>query len=195
MIFNFCPLDETYARAILAWNYEQPYDFYNASPFSIEEDLKTLLNPYNYYYAIAYSSREVSYGYHSEDKYCCVPDRGHLNEQNYLIAFNCFGEDARVPGGDYTVDALDVGAGLRPDLTGQGLGLKLISAGLDFANSMFAPSAFRVTVAAFNQRALRVWQKAGFYKIQSFNSDSNGREFVILMRESPILVSEKIQYL
>lgn len=159
MVLNLRPIDEADARAILAWNYEQPYDIYNASPSSIEEDVQMLLDPRNSYYATT-------------------------NEQNDLVAFHCFGQDAQVPGGNYSADALDVGVGLRPDLTGQGFGLMLVTAGLEFASSIFAPPAFRVTVAAFNQRALRVWYETGFHDVQSFKSRSDGREFVILIREA-----------
>ncbi|NJM87259.1 MAG: GNAT family N-acetyltransferase [Hydrococcus sp. RU_2_2] len=158
MFLNFRLMEEVDARAILEWNYEPPYDIYNASLSSIEEDVRTMLEPQNCYYAIA-------------------------DEDNDLVTFYRFGQDARVPGGDYSAPALDLGSGLRPDLTGQGLGLILVNAGLEFARVTFAPSAFRVTVAAFNKRALRVYHKAGFLDTQSFNR-ADGREFTILMREA-----------
>lgn len=147
-------MDEADARSILAWHYEPPYDIYNAS--GTTEAVQTLVNPRHAYYAI-------------------------VNEQNDLIAFCCFGQEAQVPGGDYRAAALDVGNGLRPDLTGQGLGLAIVNACLTFARAQFAPLAFRVTVAAFNSRALKVWQKAGFEAVQSFQSLAGNREFVILV--------------
>ena len=43
------------------------------------------------------------------------------DETGRLVGFCCFGEDAQVPGGDYSLPALDIGLGLHPDLTGRGL--------------------------------------------------------------------------
>ena len=91
-----------------------------------------------------------------------------------------FSPDGQVPGGDYRANALDIGMGLRPDLTGQGRGLMYVKAILDFAHRTFAPTAFRVTVAQFNKRALRVWEKAGFRAIQTFHSKHDGKTFVML---------------
>lgn len=45
----------------------------------------------------------------------------------------------------------------------------------------YAPPAFRVTVAAFNQRALSVVQRAGFAPVQTFARLSDGCAFVILV--------------
>ena len=50
-------------------------------------------------------------------------------------ASGSFGPDGRVPGWDYDETALDTGGGLRPSLTGQGLGRAVISAGLDFGRA------------------------------------------------------------
>jgi len=41
-----------------------------------------------------------------------------LDARDEMIAFRCFGPEARVLGGAYFEDALDMGGGLRPDLTG-----------------------------------------------------------------------------
>jgi RimJ/RimL family protein N-acetyltransferase len=72
---------------------------------------------------------------------------------------------------------------VRPDLTGQGRGHTYVSALLNFARRTFAPAAFRVTVAKFNKRALRVWEKAGFRPMQTFRRERDGMAFVVLVRE------------
>jgi len=72
---------------------------------------------------------------------------------------------------------------MRPDLTGQGRGLTFVSAVLDFARRTFTPTAFRVTVAEFNKRALRVWEKAGFQPGQTFQRSRDDMPFVVLGRE------------
>ena len=49
---------------------------------------------------------------------------------------------------------LDYGLGLRPDLTGRGLGLEFFLAGLRFARELYRPSRVYLHVAEFNERAL-----------------------------------------
>ncbi|WP_179068851.1 GNAT family N-acetyltransferase [Nostoc sp. C052] len=69
-----------------------------------------------------------------------------------------------------------------PDLTGQGKGAEYANAMLEFADSLFQPKAFRVTIAAFNKRAIRVWQKLGFKHQRSFERSSDGMQFIVLLR-------------
>ena len=59
-------------------------------------------------------------------------------------------------------DALEVGLGLRPDLTGRGLGLEFLLAGIDFGRRRFGVSRVILNVAAFNERAITVYERAGF---------------------------------
>lgn len=58
--------------------------------------------------------------------------------------------------------ALEYGLGLRPDLTGRGLGLELLRAGLEFGRRRFRPERVILAVAAFNERARIVYERAGF---------------------------------
>jgi RimJ/RimL family protein N-acetyltransferase len=57
---------------------------------------------------------------------------------------------------------LDYGLGLRPDLTGRGLGLEFFLAGLAFAHERYEPRRVVLHVAEFNERARRVYERAGF---------------------------------
>jgi 8-oxo-dGTP pyrophosphatase MutT (NUDIX family)/RimJ/RimL family protein N-acetyltransferase len=152
---TFRPIDEATARVILGWRYEPPYDIYDPSFGDFEEAMQVFLDPQNAYHAIT-------------------------DEHGHLVAYCCFGPDGQVPGGNYRAAALDIGLGMRPDLTGQGRGLAYVNAVLDFARRTFSPTAFRVTVAKFNQRALRVWEKAGFQPVQTFQKRGDGTAFVIL---------------
>ena len=102
-----------------------------------------------------------------------------------LVAFICFGEDARVPGGQYDGDALDVGCGIRPDQTGQGLGSQVIETAVQFGMTTYGSQAFRATIAAFNERAQRAAKRAGFVPISRFERSSDGMPFVILERHKP----------
>jgi ribosomal-protein-alanine N-acetyltransferase len=62
---------------------------------------------------------------------------------------------------------LDYGLGLRPDLTGQGLGLEFFRAGLAFARERYRPQRVYLHVAEFNERARRVYERAGFSVVSS----------------------------
>jgi RimJ/RimL family protein N-acetyltransferase len=62
---------------------------------------------------------------------------------------------------------LDYGLGLRPDLTGQGLGPRFFDAGLAFARECFQPRRVFLHVAAFNERARLVYERAGFQVVSS----------------------------
>ena len=88
-----------------------------------------------------------------------------LDEQGALAGFFLFEpEDG----------ALILGLGLRPDLTGVGLGTAFVEAGLSFARRTFAPTTFRLSVAAFNRRAIRVYEQLGFTREQTFQQETNG---------------------
>jgi RimJ/RimL family protein N-acetyltransferase len=144
----------------LSWRYEPPYDFYNHDSTQLDALIQnSYLNPAYHYFSV-------------------------FDEKDSLVAFRCFGEDARVPGGDYRADALDMGGGLRPDLTGHGLGPRLMHAALDFGRAEFSPRAFRATVAAFNLRAQHACEKVGYVPVQRFIAAHSGIPFVIFVRDA-----------
>ncbi|MBA2278797.1 MAG: GNAT family N-acetyltransferase [Chloroflexia bacterium] len=160
MRLTFGPMSEEVVRLVAVWTYEPPYDIYNLASAPIDELVSGLTDPANGYYAIA-------------------------DETGDIIAFCCFGPDARVPGGDYAAPAIDIGIGLRPDLTGQGLGPGVIGAALDFAEAVLGGHAFRVTIAAFNRRSIRAFEKLGFDEKSRFvgGSGPQQREWVILRND------------
>jgi RimJ/RimL family protein N-acetyltransferase len=153
--FIFRPMDAADARLIMGWQYAPPYTMYNPDPAALEEDVTWFTDPQYHYYSVRDATGD-------------------------LIAFRCYGEDAQVFGGDYSADALDTGGGLRPDLTGRGLGGPLLRAGLAFGRQQFHPHTWRVTVAAWNARALRMCEHAGFVRVQTFRRPSDDMEFIIL---------------
>ena len=78
---------------------------------------------------------------------------------------------------------LDLGLGLRPDLTGRGLGLGFVNAGLEFAKSQFSPKVIQLRVAAFNERAIKVYKRVGFIEVERFLNRTNGGEFDFIRME------------
>lgn len=60
-------------------------------------------------------------------------------------------------------DDVEIGLGLGPELTGLGLGLAFFRAGVDFARSRFRPGRVILNVASFNERAIKVYECAGFH--------------------------------
>jgi ribosomal-protein-alanine N-acetyltransferase len=62
-------------------------------------------------------------------------------------------------------DVVDVGIGLRPELTGRGLGESFLRAQLDYATGEWRPVTFRLFVAAWNERAIRLYERLGFSEV------------------------------
>ena len=58
--------------------------------------------------------------------------------------------------------ALYYGLGLRPDLTGRGLGLEFVRIGLEYGRDLVRARRACLSVAAFNDRARIVYEHAGF---------------------------------
>jgi [ribosomal protein S18]-alanine N-acetyltransferase len=75
---------------------------------------------------------------------------------------------------------VDVGLGMRPELTGQGLGVEYLLAGLEFARERFSPDRFTLSVATFNERAIRVYERAGFRRTTVYRHNTNGGEYLFL---------------
>jgi len=90
--------------------------------------------------------------------------------------FSAFEENELV--GFFELQAKDeelvIGLGLRPDLTGGGLGREFLEAGLAYARENFHPTRFRLSVPAFNERAIKVYERAGFSTTRAFDHETNG---------------------
>ena len=155
-------MNDEEARAIVSWRYEAPYDFYDMA--KDPEGLEELLG--------MPERRRGYYAVRSDDE---------------LVGFFCFGPGGQLPSFDYPDDgSLDVGLGLRPDLTGRGLGLEFLLAGLEFGRRHFATAGFRLAVATFNERAIQVYERAGFRRVTVFTHHSGGDDhpFLLMTREA-----------
>ena len=146
------PLTRQLALDICTWQYPAPYSCYDM----VGADPEWILRPESGFFAVL--------------------------RDGALAGFRSFGVDGQVPGWEYDDTALDTGGGLRPQLVGQGLGREAIAAGLAYGRSRFAPRAYRVTVAAFNTRALRTVRSLGFDRVGSFHAATDGTAFEVLVR-------------
>jgi len=157
MKLTFRPMSEAAALEITAWRYGGEYSLYDDGD---PADVSGYLDPAYAYTAI-------------------------FDEVGALVGYYCLGEDAQVPGGNYAAEAMDVGMGLRPDLTGRGMGAAILAAVLVEVAAAHQPPAFRATVAAFNQRAQHLCQRVGFRLSGSFTSTAGNRiQFVQLLKEA-----------
>ena len=105
------------------------------------------------------------------DAYYAVED-----DRGALVGYFSFKPDGRT---------LVVGLGLRPDLTGRGLGSSFLDAGLDYGRERFEPDGFSLAVATFNERAIKVYERAGFERVRAYTHTTNGKEWEFVeMRRS-----------
>jgi RimJ/RimL family protein N-acetyltransferase len=154
------------AKQIAAWTYPEPYSLYNMD--ESETCLKELMN--GSYFTV-------------------------LDGENTLLGYCCFGEPAIVPAGRqfgvYNDDEFtDIGLGMKPGLCGQGLGFDFLANCLAFASKEYKAKRFRLTVAAFNERAIKVYKHMEFRKAGSFikASEDGDMEFWVMTlegRQSP----------
>ena len=159
MKLSIQPLTEIQIREFIQWRYAGPYAMYAITGDNEDELVAFFSDPANGYFAI-------------------------VDETGLLLGFCNFGEDARVPGGDYSAVAIDVGIGMRPDLTGQGQGADYAQAVFDFAQTQYPGKPFRVTIAEFNKRAQRVFEKHDFQVMDRFERLKDKRPFLIMVREA-----------
>jgi [ribosomal protein S18]-alanine N-acetyltransferase len=97
-----------------------------------------------------------------------------FDEKGALVGSFRFKRDGKVVG---------VGLGLRPDLTGKGLGHGFLVAGLEFARRSFSPEVFRLAVATFNERAIKVYEGVGFVQGWIYRHETNGGVYEFLEME------------
>jgi ribosomal-protein-alanine N-acetyltransferase len=142
------------ARAMVAWRYEPPFDFYE---FSGEDPV-----------AVLTTRDERGHGYY--------PVQAGAD----VVGFVCFGAEGRVRGQEAVPGTLDVGMGLAPDQLSRGLATALLPEVVRFAGEWFGATRLRAAVAAFNERSIRLCTSAGFRPGREF-AGPDDRPFVELV--------------
>lgn len=158
MKLNIKQMNYDEAKQISKWVYNEPYSLYSMD--ETDECINELL----------------------DGDYFSASDR-----ENNLIGYYCFNESAQVPAGKAfgvydSKDIINVGLGMKPDLCGEGLGVNFLNNGLDFARNHLGVKGFRLTVASFNKRAIKVYEEVGFKKVSFFEriSDIGKTEFWVM---------------
>jgi ribosomal-protein-alanine N-acetyltransferase len=131
--FTFRPMRWRDILSIARWRYPGQYAFYDVGLGPLAANMLTQ--------TLLRLAGQIVY-------YTVVDERGEI-----------VGIFSFVPAG---AEAIEVGLGMRPDLTGRHLGLAFVEAGLEYARQRFHPKSFRLSVAVFNERARKVYERAGF---------------------------------
>ena len=101
------------------------------------------------------------------------------DEDGDLVGFGCVGAEARVPGVEEEAGTIDVGYGMRPDLTGQGRGREFVGAVLAHVVESHPAARLRMSILEWNGRSRSVAEAHGFGVV-----DRAG-EFDVLVRDPP----------
>ena len=104
------------------------------------------------------------------------PHYSLFNEAGELVGFFNFRPDGQ---------RVEIGLGLRPDLTGKGLGQAFINAGLAFGQEHFSVGMWSLSVATFNTRAIRLYKRVGFTPLNTFLQHTNGGVYEFLRMVRP----------
>lgn len=159
MELKIVPMTKEFAAEIQRWRYDCPFAFYN--------------------------NREEFWAYNID----AMLDGHHiafLEPSGKLAGYFGFGEDGRIPTvekGVYAEPRLDISLGMRPDLCGQGNGLAFVQQGIRYAKETLGEERLRLSVAVFNDRAVRVYQRAGFRIVRQVTNAYFHNQFYIMVNE------------
>lgn len=81
---------------------------------------------------------------------------------------------------------LEVGLGMHPEYTDQGLGREFVETGLRYAQTTYDPDTFELAVASFNKRAISVYEAAGFERVEVYIQETNGGEYEFLRMQRDV---------
>jgi ribosomal-protein-alanine N-acetyltransferase len=78
---------------------------------------------------------------------------------------------------------IEIGLGLRPGLTGQGRGKAFLEEILRFVRENYSFEKIKLDVVSFNQRAIKVYERAGFLKTGTAKVSTNGGVYDFVLME------------
>lgn len=156
MQFSIRPFTSADADAVASWRYPPPYGAYDASEDPSFEE------------GIRDPARWGEFDFAVDDA-----ETGELVGFLELTAI----EEQRL---------VEIGLGLRPDLTGRGLGPDYIGTAMAFARERWHPSTFALDVFPWNERAIRAYERAGFARGEVYvRTFPDGNEVTFLRMSRP----------
>lgn len=74
---------------------------------------------------------------------------------------------------------MNIGLGLKPELTGRKIGPEFVMAGIQFGVDRFRykQDCIMLAVASFNKRAISAYEKLGFQCVEEYIQNTNGGKF------------------
>lgn len=151
--WKIVPMNPAYAGEMSHWGYDGEYSFYDGNGNT---------------------------DYPEGEAFAC------LDEHGALMGHFHFGEDARIPTVEENVYApgyLDIGLGLAPGFCGRGLGESFVRLGMEFGRETFSAERLRLSVAAFNRRAIKVYERCGFLMDREVTNSYFKNRFYIMVLE------------
>lgn len=146
------------AVKITGWSYSKPYDFYNMDN---KEEIISELRSGVY---------EAVYSYEKLFGFFCTGESAQILIETALPIYK-------------SENAVDIGLGICPDMTGKGLGRGFVSFVIGCIRQNGGKAALRLTVADFNKRAITVYEALGFKKTAQFIRPLDSTVFIVMMLE------------
>lgn len=171
MIFNFVPMTEEYAREMIDnWKYDGQYSIYN---YENEEEL--LLNKSIWgkgIFAVLNEKNELIGEVNIE----------FFDEKDEYIDYKNLDDEKK------ETAEMWFGFGLKPELTGKGIGKDFAQACVNFAKKKndYKGNCIRLGVAEFNKRAIKVYERAGFEKFNTHQGEIAGEKIDIIWMKKKI---------
>lgn len=158
MRFTMRAFTEADADAVASWRYPAPYNVYDAREDpSIGEEMRD-------------PSRWGASWFAADDA-----GTGELAGFLELVASESDSEAG-------TQVEVEVGLGLRADLTGRGIGVEFVEAALGFSRERWSPRSFALDVFPWNERAIRVYERTGFERGEVYDRRFESGDEVTFLR-------------
>ena len=157
-MFEITEMTEEYAKEISGYHYPAPYDVYDLK--GTEEEVAELMN--GLHRAALYDGKlagYVAFGWSAQPR--CEASVQTYEDESYS----------------------DIALGLAPEYCGRGLGKDLLQAAVRYVKELFPEDGIRLTVRADNERAIRLYESAGFVKTQDFVYSDDALMYVMCLTE------------
>lgn len=131
---------------------------------------------YNWHYPAEYSFYDMQADKEDLEEFLNPNIRGEsmfvVTKKDEIIGFYSFNKVDHL--------TIDIGLGMGPNRTGRGEGEQFVKAGLEFVKSKYTPDTITLSVATFNQRAIKLYRKIGFREVNTYMQNTNGSSFEFL---------------